>query len=145
MKQLSSIRASLRKYGIRDASDYAEVLIAEALNGERVASRVTKGHDVISPVYGRVEVKCRQLPIDGRIEEGVEISASKEAGFDFLAILIFNADFTVKGAALIPYEAVWNLVRVQKYNRIGFSQAIQISGAIDITHDVRRATDGRGG
>jgi hypothetical protein len=39
MQQLGIVRASLQEFGIRDAADYAEVLIAEALGGERVASR----------------------------------------------------------------------------------------------------------
>src|SRR2546425_1150463 len=105
MQQLSVIRAALQEYGIRDASDYAEVLVAEALHGQRVG-RVTKGHDVMAPSYGRVEVKCRQLPADGRLEQRVEFSESKEGGFDVLALVIFNVDFTVKGATVVPYKAV---------------------------------------
>lgn len=141
MQQLGLIRAALRKYGIRAASDYAEVLVAEALQGKRVLSRVTKGHDVTSPVYGRVEVKCRQLPADGRMEERVEVSPSKETGFDFLAIVIFNVDFTVKGATLMPYAAVWDLVVHQHYNRISYPQAMLIDNALDITRDVRKAAE----
>src|SRR5437764_289377 len=61
MQHLASTRERLRKFGIRDASDYAEVLVAEALAGRRLASRVNKGHDVVAELFGRVEVKCRQL------------------------------------------------------------------------------------
>src|SRR5438132_7912751 len=87
MQQLAALRESLREHGIRDASDYAEVLVAEALAGQRSASRVNKGHDVLAELYGRVEVKCRQLPPDGRVEERVEVAASKEDGFEFLAVV----------------------------------------------------------
>jgi hypothetical protein len=139
MQRLGVARAALREYGIRDAPDYAEVLIAEAVRGKRVASRVNQGHDVVSGRYGRVEVKCRQLPPDGRIEERIAISASKKSGFDHLAIVIFHADFGVKGAVLLPYKVVWRLATRQRYNRIGYSQAARLDGAIDVTERVRRA------
>ena len=141
MQQLSSVRAALKEYGIRDASDYAEALIAEVLHGNRVLSRVTKGHDVTAPTYGRVEVKCRQLPADGRLEQRVEVSESKEAGFDFLALVIFNVDFTVRGAALVPYSAVWDLVCRRQYHRIDYTEALRLPGAKDISQDVRKAAE----
>jgi hypothetical protein len=139
MQRLGVVRAALREFGIRDAVDYAEVLIAEVLGGKRATSRVTQGHDVIAARYGRIEVKCRQLPADGRIEERVQVSASKESGFDFLAILVFRADFTVKGAAILPYSAVWDLAVHQHYNRISYAQASRLPGAVDITDAVRGA------
>ena len=109
MQQLSLLRERLHEHGIRDASDYAEVLIAEVLRGRRMASGVTKGHDIISPKFGRVEVKCRHQM--GDVEERVEVSSAKEAGFDHLAIVVFRSDFAVKGAIIVPYAAVWKLVQ----------------------------------
>lgn len=141
MHQLSVLRENLREHGIRDAADYAEVLIAQAVNGERVASRVTKGHDVVSSQFGRIEVKCRQLPPDGRIEERVEISVAKESGFDHLAVVIFQPDFSVKGAVVVPYASVWELARNHQYNRISYPQACALAGAIDITSSVSKAAD----
>jgi hypothetical protein len=141
MHQLSVARTSLREYGIRDAPDYAEVLIAEALLGDRVVSRVTKGHEVLSEKFGRVEVKCRQLPPDGRIEERVEISASKEVGFDHLALVIFHTDFSVKGAVIVPYAVVWKLASQHQYNRLSYAQACQLAGAVDVTAIVRDAAN----
>jgi hypothetical protein len=122
MSQLRAVRQLLLPFGIRDAADYAEVLVAEALGGKRL-SRINKGHDVVTTAYGRVEVKCRQLPSGGRIEERVEIGTGKEGGFEFLAVVIFRPDFSVKGAVLIPYAAVWEIVAAQKYGRISYSQA----------------------
>ena len=141
MRQLAAVRERLREFGIRDASDYAEVLVAEALAGQRSTSRVNKGHDVLAELYGRVEVKCRQLPPDGRIEERVEIGAGKEGGFEFLAVVIFRADFSVKGAVVVPYAAVWELVARQEYNRVSYSQACQLPGAVDITPGVHAASE----
>jgi hypothetical protein len=136
MLQLAQTWESLREYGIRDASDYAEVLVTEALGGERETSGVNRGFDVYVPKYRRIEVKCRQLPPDGRIEERVEVAASKEDGFDYLAIVIFMPDFHVRGAVLVPYAEVWRFVELNQYNRISYSQACQLEGAIDITVEV---------
>lgn len=141
MSHLAALRRCLREHDIRDASDYAEVLVAEAVGGQRQLSRVTKGHDVVCSRFGRIEVKCRQLPLDGRIEERVEVSDSKQAGFEFLAVVIFQPDFSIKGAVVVPYSAVWAFVQRQKYNRVSYPQACRLSGAVDITAAVRGAAD----
>ncbi len=140
MCRLASVRQDLREHGIRDAADYAEVLVAEALTGERL-SGINKGCDVLTARYGRVEVKCRQLPPGDRLEERVEVGSSKADGFEFLAIVIFHTDFSVKAAVVAPYAEVWKLVETQTYNRISYSQASKLDGAVDITAVVRVAAD----
>lgn len=141
MRQLAAVRERLREFGIRDASDYAEVLVAEALNGTRLASRVNKGHDVLADVFGRVEVKCRQLPPDGRVEERVEVGAGKESGFEFLAVVVFQPDFNVKGAVIVPYASVWEFVSSHQYNRISYLQACQLPGSVNITAELQSAAE----
>ena len=139
MHQLAVLRAALREYRIHDAPDYAEVLISEALGGTRVASPANPGYDVVCKGFGRIEVKCRQLPPDGRTEERVEVPRSKESGFDFLAVVIFHHDFAVKGAVVVPYDSVWQLVASHRYNRLSYPQACGLRGAIDVTDRVRDA------
>jgi hypothetical protein len=141
MRQLAAVRTQLRAFAIRDAADYAEVLVAEALAGQRLPSRVTKGHDVVAETYGRVEVKCRQLPPDGRIEERVEVGAGKENGFEFLAVVIFRPDFGVKGAVVVPYASIWDFVAAHEYNRVSYPQACRLPGAVDITVLVQAAAE----
>lgn len=140
MQLFAAIRELLRKFDIRSVADYAEVLVAEALAGQRTASRVNKGHDVLTKSYGRVEVKCRQLPPEGRIEERVEVGSGKENGFEFLAVVIFRPDFSVKGAVVVPYASVWTHVAAHKYNRISYAQACQLPGWEDITAAVQAAS-----
>jgi hypothetical protein len=139
MHQLAVVRAALREYRIRDAPDYAEVLISEALGGNRVASQANPGYDVVCDGFGRIEVKSRQLPPDGRNEERVAVSESKESRFDFLAIVVFHPDFEVRGAVVAPYDSVWELIAGQRYNRISYAQACGLLGAIDVTDRVRDA------
>ena len=141
MTQLAIVRERLKRYRIRDAADYAEVLVAEALNGERKSSGVNRGFDVTAPRFGRIEVKCRQLPSDGRKEERVTVGGTKEHGFDYLAIVVFFPDFHVKGAVLVPYHEVWNVVATHEYSRISYAQACELAGAIDLTGKVSRAAE----
>ena len=141
MQQLAAVRERLWAFGIRAAADYAEVLVAEAMTGQRSSSRVNKGYDVMADSYGRIEVKCRQLPPDGRVEERVEVGSGKEGGFEFLAIVIFHPDFSVKGAVIVPYVTVWDFVAAQRYNRVSYAQAWQLAGAVDSTAALRAAAD----
>lgn len=141
MTQLAVVRKRLDAHGIRDAPDYAELLVAEALGGERIPSGVHQGHDVVVNKYGRVEVKCRQIPLSGRIEERIELKESKKDGFDWLAIVIFYPDFNIKGAVLVPYAEVWGGTGRTRYNRTSYIQACALPGAIDITALVAAAAE----
>ena len=140
MRQLAKMRGCLAEFGIRGTPDYAEVLVAEALEGDRVPNSVNQGYDVTSPKYGRVEVKCRVLPTDGRREERVDVRDTKTDGFDYLAIVVFFPDYSVSGAVLVPYGEVWPIIDSRKYRRISYGEACQIEGVVDITELVSAAS-----
>jgi hypothetical protein len=127
------------EHQIRSVADYAEQIVAEALNGTRERNGITKGFDLSAPGFGRVEVKFRQLPKDGRLEERVSLNGTKKDGFDYLAVVVFASDFTVKGAVLVPYAEAWHFVNVSPYNRISYCQACSCKGAINITQEVNVA------
>ena len=141
MTQLALVRSRLAKRGIRQVSDYAELLVAEALEGRRQENSQTAGYDLHAPRYGRVEVKSRRLPSNGRREERVSLDESKKDGFDFLAVVIFFPDFHVKGAVLIPYARVWPLASRHKYRRIDYKEVLAMEGAVDITYAVAKASE----
>ena len=140
MRQLAETRVCLAEYAIRGTPDYAEALVADALDGRREPSGVNQGYDVLCPRYGRLEVKCRVLPADGRREERVDLRDTKADGFDYLAIVIFYPDYSVKGAVLIPYSQVWPIVDSRKYRRISYGEAFQLEGAVDVSEPVRAAS-----
>jgi hypothetical protein len=139
MSKLAILRNELSVHRIRNTSDYAEVLVAEALNAQRIPNGVNQGYDLISSKYGRIEVKCRMLPTDGRIEERVDLKGSKIHGFDYLAIVIFYPDFGVKGSILVPYDNVWPIVDSRPYRRISYGEACQLHETVDITELVSSA------
>lgn len=137
MRRLHELKSRLVvEHQIRDVPDYAEQIVAEALDGQRRSNSVAKGYDVLTPTYGRVEVKFRQLPNDGRVEERVALSNAKEGEFDYLAIVIFQVDFSIRGVVLVPFHEAWPFVESSPYNRISYTQACSCPGAIDITDEV---------
>lgn len=139
MKRLAELRDELGHFGIRGTPDYAEILVAEALGGNRVDNLVNQGYDVRSAEFGRVEVKCRVLPSDGRREDRVDLRDTKAKRFDHLAIVIFYPDYSVRGAVLVAYAKVWPIVNRRRYRRISYGEACQLDGAVDITELVSAA------
>ena len=141
MARLAELRGQLARFDIRGTPDYAEVLVAEALDSERVANAVNQGYDVRSRRFGRVEVKCRVLPCDGRRDDRVDLRDAKAGGFDHLAIVIFSPDYSVNGAVIVPYGQAWPIVDARKYRRISYAEACQLEGATDITELVAAAAE----
>jgi len=117
-----------------------ETLVAEALDGQRVSSGVNQGFDVDAAGFGRIEVKHRQLPPDGRVEQRVELAAAKVNGFDYLAVVIFDVEMGVHGAILVPYASVWPIVESRPWRRISFSEAVALPGAINVTVQMQAAS-----
>ena len=58
---------------------------------------------------------------------------------DYLAIVIFYPDYSVKGAVLVPYSRVWPIVDSRKYRRISYGEACQLDEAVDISELVSAA------
>jgi hypothetical protein len=140
IREYAKLSDQLRTHGVRTISDYAEILVAEALGGQRVASGVNRGYDVEAPGFGRIEVKYRQMPPDGRVEQRVQLSKTKSEGFDYLAIVIFDTEMIVQGAVLVHYGAVWQMIESRTWRRISYEQATAISSAINITPQVEAAS-----
>lgn len=87
------------------AADVAEGLVGRALSLTLNASS-TAGYDGVDPLGRKIEVKCRRLT---RFNASRQLSAVRnleKAHFDFLAGVLFNEDFSVQRAALIPYQVV---------------------------------------
>ncbi|HZL34216.1 MAG TPA: hypothetical protein VFC78_02835 [Tepidisphaeraceae bacterium] len=142
LAQYFSALQKLEPYSIKTLADYAEYAFEAALGGKRVG-RNGKGYDLIVPRLGRVQVKSRQLPSDGRIEERLHLSTCSAGSCDFLAAIIFNADFSVKKATVVPFLAVFDFMQrhVDPQKKIRFDLIAALPGAGDVTSDVRRAVE----
>jgi hypothetical protein len=106
----SRVGDELRKRGItRSANnptgDLAEYLFCKAF-GWKQASNSQANVDAIGPDKIRYQIKGRRIT---RFNKSRQLSAIRDlsgAHFDFLAGILFNEDFSVMSAALIPHTVV---------------------------------------
>ena len=142
MQEYIRARDALRPYRIGNTGDYAEVLVADALSAVRNESGVTTGFDVVCARLGKIEVRSRTLPSDGRGEDRLEIPKKKIGKFMTFAGVLFASDISVIGGFLLPHDDAIELAGKQKYFRIPFSIGRAHVRAIDIS-DALRASQAR--
>jgi hypothetical protein len=122
-------------------SDYAELLIAKALNLD-LAPRATKGYDAIDKETGeKYEIKCRWL---SRSNTSRQLSAIRDlvgAHFDFLVAVVLDPDCTVKMAVKVPHASVKGRFSKHTNSHIVFADAKLLAAdkAEDITRKVAKA------
>ena len=97
-------------------ADYSEYLTAKAF-GLRLVANANAGFDAISEAGTRFQVKARRLtPRNGSRQLGfVRGMASSADPFDFLVGILFDTNFRVIRAALIPVGVVRQLARRVDY------------------------------
>jgi hypothetical protein len=141
----SAINRFLSENGIKDlVGDYGELLVNRALGGSR-AGAVNQGFDIIHPDFGRIEVKTRkyELQRDGRIrkEDRAVGFLNKEGGFDWLAHVVLNVDFSVEAACLVDYADIWpEITKTEgKNGKVAFARSIGCPSSQSITEEVRIA------
>lgn len=106
----SKIMAELRERNFVRSSnnpvaDYAEFLVARAL-GLTLVDPATAGYDATDSQGQRYEVKARRVTRQNRSRQLSAIRGLDKHHFDFLAGVLFNEDFTVARACLIPFVAI---------------------------------------
>src|SRR5687768_6297220 len=108
------------QHGIKDQGQYAARLVADALGARVLANGVNQGFDLEHPRYGRIEVRSRRYPLDGRREDRAQVPLSKQGLFDHFVHIVFDGDFTVAAAYLAPHDAIETLVSrsKQRYVRL---------------------------
>jgi len=107
----AKINQFLAASGIKDlVGDYGELLIHDALRGVS-KNAVNQGFDIKHHELGRVEVKTRKYELlpDGTVRKESRAVGfkGKENGFEWLAHVVLDVDFSVVGACLVAYQDVW--------------------------------------
>lgn len=132
----------LAKNGIKDlVGGYGELLVSHALGGVRQNS-VNPGFDIKNREYGRIEVKTRkyELKEDGSVRKenravGFE---GKKNGFDHLAHVVLNVDFSVVSACLVSYDQVWPEIE-RTSGKVGFATSSRLPSSKIITDMLRKS------
>jgi hypothetical protein len=86
-------------------SDYAEWLVAEKL-GLKLQTNATKGYDAIGPDGKHYQIKARRLERSDSSRQLGIIRNLESKDFDYLAAVLFDNNFEIKEAYLIPHRRV---------------------------------------
>ena len=100
----------LRNRGVLRSSnnpvgDYAEYLFCQAF-GWKLADNSEKDADAFAPDGARYQIKSRRLTRHGVSRQLGALRRLPDENFKYLAAVLFNEDFTVLRAALIPHQLV---------------------------------------
>lgn len=94
--------------------DWAEYLFCEAFGWEQMPNSV-KGYDATDSDGRRYQIKSRRLHRRNASRQLSALRNLQQKPFDILAGLLFNEDYSVFRAALIPYELIPARIRVSRH------------------------------
>lgn len=86
-------------------ADYTELLFQHAL-GLKLNTKSTKGHDAIDGNGLKYEIKGRRVTAHNSSRQLSSLRALEKKHFDLLGAALFNEDFSVLKACLVPHEQV---------------------------------------
>ena len=86
-------------------ADYAEGLCARAM-GWTLVPKSTAGYDATDAEKRKFEIKARRITTENASRQLSAIRAIERQRFDFLAGVLFDREFGVMRAALIPFAIV---------------------------------------
>jgi len=121
------------RYRVRDQGQYAARLVGDAIGAHVLANGVNKGFDLEHDKYGRIEVRSRRYPHDGRREDRAQVPARKTGLFDYFAHVVLDTNFAIAGGYLAPHDVIDALARRDRQRSIRFSDGRALPGAVDIT------------
>lgn len=123
-------------------ADYAEQLVAKFLDAE-VLPQSNAGHDLVGRDGHRYEVKARRLSASPSCRQLSALRGLDAQKFDYLVGVLFNEDFTVNRAALIPWEVVMAkstfVKHTNAWNFILTDDIWSLSGVEDIILEANQA------
>ncbi|MAU09074.1 MAG: hypothetical protein CL607_04575 [Anaerolineaceae bacterium] len=146
LRMHGALLSELRSRGVlrsenNPTGDYAEYLFSRAF-GWTLETNSRSGYDAIDSDGIRYQIKGRRLA-QRRSRQLSFIRNLDLKPFDFLAGVIFDADFSVIRAALVPVDVVKEQSRFVEHVR-GWQLFLKdsiwdVPGVIDVTDDLKRA------
>jgi hypothetical protein len=120
--------------------DYAELLFVEAFAWTRMKNSAA-GYDAIDAANIRYQVKSRRIHSPATSRQLSALRNFSDATFDFLAGVLFNKDYSVMRAAIIPYNIIQ--VRFSEYTNSSIffleDRIWNLRGVRDVTQELRSA------
>jgi hypothetical protein len=122
--------------------DYAELLFTRAFGWTRTENSVA-GYDAIDWSGRRYQIKSRRLSNANGSRQLSALRRLPDQHFDYLAAVLFEKDYKVGKAAMIPHETVVSLARFQQHTNswvFYLDDAVwQLPGIGDVTQQLRHA------
>lgn len=122
--------------------DYAELLFATAF-GWTLSDNSAAGHDAIDERGVRYQIKARRVTSASKSRQLSAIRKLPDKTFDMLAAVIFDADYQVQRAILLPHaEVEARASRVEHTNswRLMMDDRVwKAAGAVDVTKPLAMA------
>ena len=139
------VMAEIQRRGIprtanNPIADYAEVLVARGLR-LTMKGKSNTGHDAVDAEGQRYEVKSRRLARNSKVRMFGAIRRLEKKHFDFLAAVLFEDDFRVSRAVLVPHERVKQIAKFKEHTNawivLNDSRLWDAPDALDITEKLR--------
>jgi hypothetical protein len=120
--------------------DYAELLFVQAFGWTRAKNSVA-GYDAIDAADMRYQVKSRRLHHPTTSRQLSALRNFHDTPFDFLAGVLFNKDYSVMRAAIIPYNVIQARFSKHTNSSIFFleDRIWNLPGVRDVTLELRSA------
>lgn len=147
LKVYADVLDELRRRGTLRSSnnpvaDYAEGLCVRAF-GWTLVTKSTKGHDALDSKGQRIEIKARRITIHNPSRQLSAIRGLEGRHFAQMAGILFDAQFEVLRAALIPYRVVKSestfVPGTNSWRFLLRDGVWQLPGVIDITDKLQKA------
>jgi hypothetical protein len=141
LRLYASLMAELRTRGVVRSSnnpvaDYTESLVAQRL-GLKLLGNSAAGCDATDAAGVRYQIKGRRLTPQGSSTQLSAIRNLETRPFDVLAAVVYNADFSIAYAAVIPHEFVLAHARYRKHTNshcFMMTRAVMVApGVVDVT------------
>lgn len=110
LRQYSSVLRELRKSGVlrsanNPVADYAELLVSRALALD-LSGKSNAGYDAVDNAGARYEIKGRRVTPENPSRQLSAIRGIDKRKFDYLAGVLFDVEFNVLKACLVPHRVV---------------------------------------
>ena len=123
-------------------ADYAELLFERGLGLTRTP-KSTKGHDAVGPDGKRYEVTARRLTAHNTSRQLSALRSLDDKHFDCLAGVLFDENFAVRKACLVPHDQVVAHAKYRKHtNSLTFYLRDDVwtyPGVVDVTRELAAA------
>jgi hypothetical protein len=107
-------RREIVRSGNAPGGDYAELLFTRAFGWTRTENSVA-GHDATDWSGRRYQIKSRRLSTPNGSRQLSALRQLPDQHFDYLAAVLFEKDYKVSKAAMIPHEIVVSRARFQQH------------------------------